>query len=90
MLYLVCLILRFFMLLTIAILLISLFRNIELISPENRKIKINELIQKYDEDLPQDEESASDILLVGHRRNNSLNRFDQFYKHYMKHLLDEI
>ena len=34
--------------------------------------------------------AATTTSIVRPQRNNSLYRFDQFYRHYMRYLLDEI
>ena len=73
----------------------NLYRNIEQFSPESKKVHLDELVQKYDCDehllTESDTGSGNSINQISrHQRHDSLYRFNQFYKHYMKHLLDEM
>ena len=80
------------MFICLSILIITLYFNIDQFSPESKTVKLEELVQKY-EGNEMDDDCDNEKLLPSsgsHKRHNSLYRFDQFYKHYMTHLLDEM
>lgn len=47
--FMICLIFRFIMLVCLTVLIVNLYINIDMFSPDSKKVNIEELIQKYDE-----------------------------------------
>ena len=91
-LYLANLIMRLLMYIFLSILLFNMYRSIDQFMPESKTVKIEELVQKYENNDDSAAGGSSDFSfrILGHQRHNSVDRFDQFYKHYMRHLIDEM
>ena len=89
-LYLTCTIDRVLMCSFLCILLVKMYKSIDQFSPDSKTVKLDELVRKYETDDGLIMKSENGSVQYGHQRANSLYRFDQFYKHYMRHLIDEM
>ena len=49
-LYMVTIVARFIMYICLSILIVNLYRNIEQFSPESKKVRLDELVEKFDGD----------------------------------------
>lgn len=72
------------------ILLLKMYKSIDQFSPDSKTVKLDELVSKYETNDGLIMSKESESAQYGHQRANSLYRFDQFYKHYMRHLIDEM